>query len=860
MERRAELLREAFRDWLATQDFKAATRATYWSDLRRLEQHYGDLDAAYDLDRLEAIRATLNYSAEDSRIGRPNPSKVPIDGDLNRSLSTFRSELEAYKRFRAAEANANDQNMELRKEALEQLKQRFLDRYPDFVSHGFGVAEGGYWKDEREYKETVIARAKELLGTPGKSAEARGHDLLELLQQPPANFIGWRSFSQIKAAGEQAEKEIETILGQMIVDPGDAAELVGACARKIHPLLKLGTSGASASSQTRTLLSASLALVRPDDAITVKTQFMQRAARLLLGRRIFREEIVTAAEYRDALALVKAIFALMQDEWKWAPKDLWDVQGFLWVTDEQYKPDTETDEDEEVMPAVAPTNLILYGPPGTGKTYETAARAVKICDGKLPSDKREDVMRRYRELVERRRVAFVTFHQSYAYEDFVEGLRPAMGNDEDGEEAASAGLSLRLQPGVFRQIADLARDNHGRVVDVPSLGRDRQVFKMSLGRSGVEEGVRIFREAIEGGFVVLAWGGEIDWSDPAYSSFANIRSRWQQDHQDATGSDSNIKQTYILRAAMAVGDLVVVSDGNRRFRAIGEITGPYQYVPDYVGTYNHRRPVRWLWHSDDGQPRELIYGKEFTQVSVYQLRPSMIDWPALEQIVAGGGKDAKTVGAPEAFVLIIDEINRANVSKVFGELITLIEPDKRLGGENALTVTLPYSGHTFGVPSNLHIIGTMNTADRSIALLDTALRRRFDFEELMPRPDALITASGTTGVDLAAVLEGINQRIEYLFDREHQIGHAFFMSCRTQDDVAHVMQAKIIPLLAEYFYDDWEKVRQVLNEKANEGAFVRRTRIRAPAGADEIDAEQERWRYKAIRTVYPLSAYDQLKA
>lgn len=860
----AELPREAFRNWLATTVDAARTRAAYWTDLSRLEKLYGDLDAAYNLDALESIRATLEYSAEDKRHGRPNPSRVEIDGDLYTNLSTFRNEINVYKRFRQAEANPARPRIDIRREILEQLKTIFLGRYPDFAPLGFGATQGGYWNDEREYKETVMSRARELLGTSNKPAEARGREFLALLERRPANFVGWRSFSQIKAAGEQATKEIETIFGEMIVDLGDVAELVGSCARRMHPFVKLGTSGSSASSQIRTLLSASLALVRPNEAITVKTRVMQRAARLLIGRPIFREEVITAAEYRDMLALAESIFGVMRDEWQWAPRDLWDVQGFLWVTDEDYKQKAEADEDDDAMPledaapARRPTNLILYGPPGTGKTYATAARAVEICDGKSPSSGREQVMQRYRDLVDGKRISFVTFHQSYAYEDFVEGLRPSTGNDEDEPEASSGGFSLRPQLGVFRQIAARAKENRGRAATIP-FDRNRRVFKMSLGRSGGEEGARVFEDAIKGGFVVLGWGGEIDWSDERYSQFSNIRLRWQKDHKDATGADPNIKQVYTLRANMAVHDLVVVSDGNARFRAIGEITGPYQFVPDYMGTYNHRRPVRWLWHSDESQPREIIYGKEFIQVSAYQLRSSMIDWSAIEQIVAGGGEGGQTVGEPEAFVLIIDEINRANVSKVFGELISLIEPDKRLGGENALTVTLPYSRETFGVPSNLHIIGTMNTADRSIALLDTALRRRFEFEELMPDPAALAAASAATGVDLVSVLSGLNARIEYLFDRDHQIGHAFFMACARREDLTRVMRTRVIPLLAEYFYENWEKLRQVLGETSNDGMFIRRIRLRPPTGVDGFESDQERWRYE-ILSDYPQNAYEQLKA
>jgi 5-methylcytosine-specific restriction enzyme B len=237
---------------------------------------------------------------------------------------------------------------------------------------------------------------------------------------------------------------------------------------------------------------------------------------------------------------------------------------------------------------LTPKNLILYGPPGTGKTYATAERAVQICDGKLPSS-RAATMARYRELVARRRVALVTFHQSYSYEDFVEGLRPDSGDGEG--ESGRGGFSLQPRPGIFLQIAGLAHANRGQANSLPNINRQRQVFKMSLGRSAEDEDSQLFSNSIEGGYVVLGWGGEIDWSAQKYDNFAAIKARWQEDHPDTTGHDPNVQQLYALRAGMGDGDFVIVSDGNKKFRAIGEIIGPYQYVPGYLREYNHRRAL-----------------------------------------------------------------------------------------------------------------------------------------------------------------------------------------------------------------------------------------------------------------------------
>ncbi len=186
----------------------------------------------------------------------------------------------------------------------------------------------------------------------------------------------------------------------------------------------------------------------------------------------------------------------------------------------------------------------------------------------------------------------------------------------------------------------------------------------------------------------------------------------------------------------------------------------------------------------------------------------------------------------ENYVLIIDEINRGNISKIFGELITLIEPSKRAGEPESLSVLLPYSSTPFSVPNNLYLIGTMNTADHSLTALDTALRRRFDFEAMLP-DITVLKDTVIKGIDLPRLLQTLNDRIRVLYDREHMLGHAFFIPVvQAKEDEAlaferfkRIMRNKILPLLEEYFYNDWQKIRMVLADNQKEEApdlqFVR---------------------------------------
>ena len=486
------------------------------------------------------------------------------------------------------------------------------------------------------------------------------------------------------------------------------------------------------------------------------------------------------------------------------------------------------------------TNLILFGPPGTGKTFSTAAEAVKLCGEPVPED-RDELMAAYQGLLAAGRIEFVTFHQSMAYEEFVEGRQPMTGAD-DGEDTSSGGFRLETVPGIFRRIAKRAETSRGHSSGEDSIRVEgRQVFKMSIGEANNPEDAHLFEEAIKGGYTLLGFE-DIDWSDEKFESRDEIieACKAQGDLDGKVDARSGVVQMpFIFRNWVREGDIVIVSKGNGLFRAIGEFTGGYEFAPRPGGGYAHRRAVRWLWIDRDGVPVGEIYSRRFSMKSIYLLYDAELNVPALERYM--NSQQHEGPSDPEPFVLIIDEINRANISKVFGELITLLEADKRLGQPNQLKVRLPYSGDEFGVPSNLHIVGTMNTADRSIALLDTALRRRFTFREMMPNAAVLKEAAARTGIDLPRLLTIINDRIEYLYDRDHQIGHAYFTGCDTRADVDEVMRHKVIPLLAEYFFEDWGKIAAVLgdleaHDGPTKGGFLNRSVLKAPPGLDNGEA------------------------
>jgi hypothetical protein len=262
---------------------------------------------------------------------------------------------------------------------------------------------------------------------------------------------------------------------------------------------------------------------------------------------------------------------------------------------------------------------------------------------------------------------------------------------------------------------------------------------------------------------------------------------------------------------LKTGNYVVVSYGNSFIRALGKVTGEYEYKPDAEIRYKHFRHVEWLF-KDVEIPVSEFYQKNLSQQTIYKLKSEFI----IPSFFVRQEKPAEIVVGQKKFVLVIDEINRGNVSSIFGELITLIEPSKRTGKPEALEVVLPYSKERFTVPTNVYLIGTMNTADRSIESLDTALRRRFSFKEMIPKPEIIATEGKSKGVvdgiDLVLLLQKMNERIEKLIDKDHRIGHSYFMEVKTVKDLEITFKDKVIPLLEEYFFGDFGKIGLVLGD------------------------------------------------
>ncbi|EAI9859842.1 AAA family ATPase [Campylobacter coli] len=442
-------------------------------------------------------------------------------------------------------------------------------------------------------------------------------------------------------------------------------------------------------------------------------------------------------------------------------------------------------------------NQILYGPPGTGKTYHTIDKALEILGENLESRDRDEKKAKFDEYVKDGQIVFTTFHQSYGYEEFVEGIKPMMNNEANSQE-----IQYEIKDGIFKDICNRALENY----ENSNLNTEELREKIKL-REKVEKFLNRLLETNEP--ISKTKGGNF-----FINSFNNNTIEIYS--EDVERFDGIFK--------LSLSTFITLLKSNIEFNSAVEMFKKVfdRDYADRTHTYYFNLVNKF---------------KEYEKQAVLKTEDNKISSNSLN-----------------SYIIIIDEINRGNVSKIFGELITLIEASKRIGEKEELKVTLPYSGEKFGVPKNVYIIGTMNTADRSITSLDTALRRRFEFVEMMPNSDLLNNVFICKDVEnpnededylgddaktegyaeiLQNILISINKRIEFLLDREKTIGHAFFMSEAVKfnknnwikpdeyeedwyvlsiSKLKKVFQNKIIPLLQEYFYNDYALISAVLND------------------------------------------------
>lgn len=438
-------------------------------------------------------------------------------------------------------------------------------------------------------------------------------------------------------------------------------------------------------------------------------------------------------------------------------------------------------------------NQILYGSPGTGKTYSTIDKALSILGFSNPQEDSQLDYEKIRSELEKlkseekidisidesndracakalfdyyhneEQIEFVTFHQNYGYEEFVEGIKPDF--DEENKN-----VKYEIKEGIFKAICRKANDN----LTKSKINQNISIKQTEQMRQNIADFCEsIQKELWEKGIYDL--GDNVNIKEITHSKNGNIRS-------------------FILGDSVTSNQCLTVDMLRRDYQDILEekIKEPQNIKPRYKSNKDYHGNAGY-YHKLYKKFSDFLKGQNTTLVQAETLKP---------------------------YILIIDEINRGNVSKIFGELITLIEPSKRIGADEELRVTLPYSGsqsendetkELFGVPNNLYIIGTMNTADRSITSLDTALRRRFEFVEMMPDATKL-EGKVIEGINLQKMLTAINERIEFLYDREKTIGHAYLLDIKNLDDLKEAFQNKIIPLLQEYFYRNYALIQAVLND------------------------------------------------
>ena len=504
-------------------------------------------------------------------------------------------------------------------------------------------------------------------------------------------------------------------------------------------------------------------------------------------------------------------------------------------------------KNEEIMIENIPLNRILFGPPGTGKTFNTINKAIQIVDPEFYQNNhanRDELKKRFNELLITDfdtmdgRIVFTTFHQSMSYEDFVEGIKPEVVNEN---------ITYNVSDGIFKKICEIAGYKHS----IESEGgegmldwsnkqyNDSNFYKMSLGDTQDAEESDIYSYCIKNNCISLGFGATSDFSG---LNRENIYKQVKENSDQLFAADALNR----LINKMSIGDYVIISNGNLYARALGKITSDYYFDDNTEIEHNHFRNVEWLFTDENIHVSEFLK-KRFSQQSIYHIDKSYLKEEYFKS------KDKLSSNDKKSYALIIDEINRGNVSSIFGELITLIEDDKRRGNKEQLTVTLPYSKKPFSVPNNLFLIGTMNTADRSVEALDTALRRRFEFEEMLPN-SSLLSNITCEGIEFEPLLNAINGRIEKLLDKDHQIGHSYFMNSNNTlsiTDLRGIFKNKIMPLLQEYFYGDFGKIGLVLGD-----SFITENKEKsdfAKFDYDDRDLIDE-------RKVYQLADIDKLEA
>ena len=439
-------------------------------------------------------------------------------------------------------------------------------------------------------------------------------------------------------------------------------------------------------------------------------------------------------------------------------------------------------------------NIVLHGAPGTGKTYDIPELAVRLCDPSFMSmgRSREEIVKRYNQLKDDERLTFTTFHQSLDYEDWIEGLRPVV--DETSQ------VTYEIEDGVFKRLCEAAERSklEGNQYGISS---ESDVWKVSLKRTGDND---VRKDCMEKDYIRIGWdeyGDEIS------------------DETDGSSRNDNGKQ--ILNAyinKMKVGDIVMSCYSSKEIDAIGVITGDYRY-DESLPAYKRIRPVHWLIKGKRENIVERNGGKEMVESTVYRLKSIHVE--DVEAILEKYGVFIEQEKDDKPYVMVIDELNRWNVSKVFGELITLLEADKRKGSKNEESVKLPYSKKSFHVPDNVYLIATMNTADRSLGSLDYAIRRRFAF--ISERPIGLVDdrfnaelfekvsrlfvknfdAYKASGWDATMRLLPAETLSDEYKPEDVWIGHSYFLM-RDEEGVDNSRERilyELIPLLEEYVRD-----------------------------------------------------------